>query len=773
MPNTEVATGNSVDRRTVLATTLNAAGALAFGGAATASAATASAADRGGRGGRAAAVQTDADHLSLTLDTVPYPADKGEAVPLTISTTHRTPFSVDVSTSNEHVTIGKTKEAAGGKTYELKVEISREKPAKIWVVPRQIGDPMTAASIINLGSRHGGRSIDVWIEPTGGTWDWLKAPHDHEPLDMGIIAVHAALMSHGGGEIVMWSPPRERDETGKPIRRKGDPTQWEWDPFRLNDVEVRSLDLSSLKTEDRGMDKNDGPSKENIFCGGSAHMPDGRLFVAGGHIVPADKAKEDEHGRKTTHNARHMYLYDPKATQGQPSWEQVSAAMSEYRWYPTVTALPDGRMLISSGTREVLEGNPDKDDLERGFWRSYDNNYEIYDPKSNALVTLARDIDLINTGELDQTRGEALATYPGVFVLPKPNNTGTVIAIAEGNRGWLYDYAPELNSRRPLVRDARMYHMREPGSRSYPHYGAMVLLPFTAGDQEMKILAVGGQGEDHKWRSLEHDDPATDTAEILHVNTGRRLGDQRGWEYTASPMKHPRVLCDTTLLADGTVLVSGGSRKGWGDKNIEHVKDAELFDSRTGTFRLAAKAATDRRYHSTALLLPDGTVLKAGSTGGYGDHIDPDGKPYMQTHDNAEVYYPPYLFRGPRPVIGSVQTAGAGGGAEQDDDGPLVIQYGERFTITGSGGDIEDDNWGDGPSGVAVVRLGSITHGNNMDQRYVRLNSAVAMTETGWRIDSGAPENPATTPPGDYQLIVLDEAGVPSEARFVRFVLPA
>ncbi|MFF2506458.1 Kelch repeat-containing protein [Streptomyces sp. NPDC058067] len=53
-----------------------------------------------------------------------------------------------------------------------------------------------------------------------------------------------------------------------------------------------------------------------------------------------------------------------------------------------------------------------------------------------------------------------------------------------------------------------------------------------------------------------------------------------------------------------------------GDMNRVPVLASEIFDPVTETFRPAADALTGRRYHSVALLQPDGTVLKAGSTCG-------------------------------------------------------------------------------------------------------------------------------------------------------------
>ena len=60
-----------------------------------------------------------------------------------------------------------------------------------------------------------------------------------------------------------------------------------------------------------------------------------------------------------------------------------------------------------------------------------------------------------------------------------------------------------------------------------------------------------------------------------------------------------------TLLANGTVLVAGGSAFG-------AIDSAEVYDPSTGTFRLTGKMTTRRGRH-TATLLRDGTVLIAGA----------------------------------------------------------------------------------------------------------------------------------------------------------------
>ena len=74
------------------------------------------------------------------------------------------------------------------------------------------------------------------------------------------------------------------------------------------------------------------PSPSLLFCAGHDYLPDGRLFVAGGHIM-------DLHGLPNAN------VFDPVTK----TWEALPA-MAAGRWYPTNTTLPNGDVLVLAGT---------------------------------------------------------------------------------------------------------------------------------------------------------------------------------------------------------------------------------------------------------------------------------------------------------------------------------------------------------------------------------------------------------------------------------------
>jgi hypothetical protein len=205
------------------------------------------------------------------------------------------------------------------------------------------------------------------------------------------------------------------------------------------------------------------------------------------------------------------------------------------------------------------------------------------------------------------------------------------------------------------------------------------------------------------------------------------------WRQVGS-MAFPRAYHVETLLPDGTVLVTGGGRT-TGDYDVPNaVYQAEIWSPTTESWTTLSSMQAPRLYHGTALLLADGRVLVSG--GGR----SPGPNPLDQ--ENAEIFAPPYLFKGPRPTITVA---------------PSELTHGAAFQVeTPDASRI---------SQVALVGLGGQTHGFNMGQRYLPLSFTAGTTS----LTVTAPVDSRLAPPGWYMLFLVDSAGVPSVAAMVRF----
>lgn len=277
--------------------------------------------------------------------------------------------------------------------------------------------------------------------------------------------------------------------------------------------------------------------------------------------------------------------------------------------------------------------------------------------------------------------------YPRMFVL----GDGRVVRVLPENKTMYFDPSDATWTNGPSM---------NVGGRNL---GGAVLL-----DDAERVLVFGGSS------------PTTDTAQMIDFGA-----DQPQWRFVES-MDEPRRNLNSVLLPDGEVLVIGGNR-GSGSYDSP-VFASELFDPETERWTTVAAHTAPRAYHSTALLLPDGRVLSAGQTSGT-----------MQR--TAEVYSPPYLFKGPRPVI---------------DDAPEAIGYDATFEVaTSQAADIER---------VSLVRAGTVTHSTNFDQRSL----ALPFTRGAGGLTVEGPDASVDAPPGWYMLFVVDDVGVPSVARWVQ-----
>jgi hypothetical protein len=211
----------------------------------------------------------------------------------------------------------------------------------------------------------------------------------------------------------------------------------------------------------------------------------------------------------------------------------------------------------------------------------------------------------------------------------------------------------------------------------------------------------------------------TGTAELLNLTASAPA-----WQYTA-PMHFPRLWANSVLLADGTVLVVGGGTTGYYGGP---VLSAEIYNPATGTWTEMAAQTAPRMYHSTALLLPDGRVLSAGQSLG-------------KYENTGEIFSPPYLFKGARPVISTA---------------PGTLGYGQAFTVTSPEAA--------SVSRVALAKAGAVTHSDNFDQRYVDCS----FTTSGRALRVISPPNANYAPPGWYMLFLVNPTGVPSVASWVQ-----
>ncbi|HVF16866.1 MAG TPA: galactose oxidase-like domain-containing protein, partial [Steroidobacteraceae bacterium] len=199
------------------------------------------------------------------------------------------------------------------------------------------------------------------------------------------------------------------------------------------------------------------------------------------------------------------------------------------------------------------------------------------------------------------------------------------------------------------------------------------------------------------------------------------------------PLSLSRRLGTATILPDGKVLATGGSSSYNTMTNVAYA--AEIWDPTTGTWTRGPDAQRARMYHSMAILLPDARVMVGGG-----------GAPGPQTNTNVEIYNPPYLFdaTGQRAVQPRITAA------------PADINIGETFFA-----DFTDASE---ISRVTLVKTGSVTHGFNMDQRFVEL----IFERVGSRLRIQAPTKAAESPPGYWMLFAINENGVPSKGRILK-----
>lgn len=159
-----------------------------------------------------------------------------------------------------------------------------------------------------------------------------------------------------------------------------------------------------------------------------------------------------------------------------------------------------------------------------------------------------------------------------------------------------------------------------------------------------------------------------------------------------------------------------------------------------------------RMYHSTAILLPDASVLIAGSNPNIDVELD---APYPTTY-TAEIFYPHYFSAGVRPQVTGVPSTLSYGG-------PYFNMTVSSTSYTGTSANNAAAN-----TTVVLARGGFTTHAMNMGQRHLQLNSTYTVNSDGSYVlhVSQVPPNANLLTPGPALLFVVVD-GVPSNGTMV------
>jgi hypothetical protein len=330
--------------------------------------------------------------------------------------------------------------------------------------------------------------------------------------------------------------------------------------------------------------------------------------------------------------------------------------------------------------------------------------------------------------------------------------------------------------------NAETYLPDMPGGvvRVYPASGAVAMLPLTlANNYNPTVLFCGGSDmPDSAWGNYSF--PNINTWDYPASRDCQRLtaepADGSAPQYEKDDdMLEGRSMGQFIILPDGKMLVINGGLNGtagyaeatgqtalYGDMPFgmslasgpvgtpaiydpNAPKGSRWSNAGLGTSKIA------RLYHSSAILLPDASVLVAGSN----PSVDVNLTSIFPTEYRSEIFYPPYFGATTRPAPSGVPKTISYGGASFD----LTIP---ASSYSGSANAAADKTV------VALVRGGFTTHAMNMGQRYMQLNNTYTVNSDGSIVLHVAQATPNANlfQPGPALLFVTIN-GIPSNGTMV------
>ena len=188
------------------------------------------------------------------------------------------------------------------------------------------------------------------------------------------------------------------------------------------------------------------------------------------------------------------------------------------------------------------------------------------------------------------------------------------------------------------------------------------------------------------------------------------------------------------ILPNGKIFSVGGTALN--DREFS-VFNPELYNPKLNEWKDLSPIKFRRNYHSTALLLPNGTILLAG-----GDVW------------NAELYYPPYLFE--KDWNGKTKIA----------DRPEIVSLNlSKIDKKNELLKIKTDKI-DEIKKVTLLSTGAVTHAQGSEPKYFEID----FIKKNNTIQFSIPDNKNYIQNGTYLLFLVNNSDQPSDGKIITLI---
>ncbi len=194
---------------------------------------------------------------------------------------------------------------------------------------------------------------------------------------------------------------------------------------------------------------------------------------------------------------------------------------------------------------------------------------------------------------------------------------------------------------------------------------------------------------------------------------------------------YPRANADATILPNGEIFLNGGTA--YNDLKFS-IFTPEIYNVKTQKTTTLSDAYFRRNYHSSTILLPNGSILVSG-----GDVW------------NSEIFYPPYLFEknennktvlAKRPVISKIDKEIKRGIVDIELDNNEALDIGK----------------------ITIISTGATTHSQGSEPKF---RSLEIVKKNKNNLSFKIPSNVNELQNGTYMIFAITNSGVPSKGEII------